>query len=168
MNNAAPDTFALLGPRPEVAPGWLEAHGVALALALVTAALLLWLGVHLLRRRRVTGANPAETFRAQLAAARAAAPSQRAARAADALRAYLAALTPDAGAGLTTQQMAAAVSRSPLLACAADPILRTLRAADQAKFAGSVNDGAEALALAELAFAHLELARQALWKEVVA
>lgn len=168
MNNDAPDTFAMLGPRPEFAPGWLEVHGVTFALTLIAVALLLWLGVHLLRRRRVTKANPAETFRAQLGAARAAAPSQRAARAADALRTYLAALTPDAGAGLTTQQLAAAVSNSALLACAADPILRTLRAADQAKFAGATNDGAEALALAELAFAHLELARQALWKEVAA
>lgn len=166
MNNESPDTFALLGPRPEFAPGWLEAHGITLAFACIAIAMLVWLSLHFLRRQRATKSNPAETFRAQLAAARAAAPSQRAARAAEALRTYLAALTPEAGAGLTTQQLAAAVSTSALLACAADPILRTLRTADQAKFAGTPNDGAEALALAELAFAHLELARQALWKEV--
>lgn len=168
MNKAPADTFALLGPRPEVAPGWLEAHGATLALGLVAAALAAWLLIRLARRRRVTMANAAETFRARLAAARAAAPSRRAALAAEALRAYLAALTPDARAGLTTQELAAAVPGSPLLACAADPILRALRGADQAKFAGAVDDGAETLALAELAFASLELARQALWKEVAA
>lgn len=167
MNNDA-DTFALLGPRPEVAPAWLEAHGLALALSLAAACLAGWLLIRLARRRRVTRACPAETFRAQLAAARAAAPSRRAALAADALRTYLAALTPDAAAGLTTQQLAAAVSRSLLLACAADPVLRVLSAADRAKFAGASDDGAETLALAELAFANLELARQALWKEVAA
>jgi len=168
MNKAPTDTFALLGPRPEVAPGWLETHGATLSLALVAVALAAWLLIRLARRRGATKANPAETFRAQLAAARAASPARRSALAAEALRAYLAALTPDARAGLTTQELAAAVSGSPLLACAAEPILRALRAADRAKFAGAADDGAETLALAELAFASLELARQALWKEVAA
>jgi len=168
MKPDAADTFALLGPRPEVAPSWLETHGLALVGGVAATLVLAWILVRLARRRRVAKANPAETFRARLAEARAAAPARRAILAADALRAYLAALSPDAPVGMTTQELAAAAARSPLLACAADPILRALRAADQTKFAGAGDDGAEALALAELAFANLELARQALWKEVAA
>ena len=168
MNKAPADTFALLGPRPEVAPGWLEAHGATLVAGLALAAAGTWLLVRLLRRRRVVRTNPAETFRARLAEARQAARARRAPLAAAALRAYLAALSADAPAGLTTEELAGAVVRSPLLATAADPILRALRSADRAKFAGEDHDGAETLALAELAFASLELARQALWKEVAA
>lgn len=168
MIESAADTFALLGPKPEVAPSWLEAHGLALTAGIVVAAALVWITLRLIQRRRPLHANPADTFRAQLAAARAATPSRRSALAADALRSYLAALTPEAATGLTTQELAGATMRSPLLATATDPILRTLHAADRAKFAGATDDGAETLALAELAFANLELARQALWKEVAA
>lgn len=168
MSTAAEETFALLGPRPEVAPGWLESHGAMLAVAVVATLTLASLVVLLLRRRRAPRPDPALAFRRAVAAARAAAPERRAPLAADALRAYLAALTADAPAALTTEELAGALVRSPLLATAGDPILRALRAADRAKFAGGNEPGDEALDLAELAFAHLELARRALWKEVAA
>ena len=168
MSQPDAETFVLLGPKPEVAPSWLESHGLALAASLAVLAILAWGIIRLLRRQSAERADPAEIFRAQLAAARSAATHRRAALAADALRTYLAALTPAAATGLTTEELAAAAVRSPLLATATDPILRALRAADRAKFAGSADDGAETLALAELAFANLELARQALWKEISA
>lgn len=164
--SATEETFALLGPKPEVPPGWLEANGLAIGLALAAAAGLAWLALRLLRRRRASIADPAADFRARLAAARQAAHGRRAPLAAEALRRYLAAICADAPEGLTTQELAGALIRSPLLATAADPIVRALRAADQAKFAGESAGEAEALDLAELAHANLELARRALWREV--
>ncbi len=166
MNEPA-ENFVLLGPKPEVAPAWLEAHGLVLLASLAIFAVLIWGMLCWLRRRTTKLADPADIFRSQLAAARSAATHRRAALAI-ALRSYLAALTPAAATGLTTEELAAATVRSPLLATATDPILRALRVADRAKFSGAADDGAETLALAELAFANLELARQALWKEVSA
>jgi len=165
MNEPVAESFVLLGPRPEVAPSWIEAHGLMLVVSLAILSFLIWGVIKLLQRRTTRRTNPADTFRAQLAAARSAATHRRAALAAGALRTYLAALPPSAATGLPTEELAAAAVRSPLLATAIDPILRALRTADRAKFAGAADDGAETLALAELAFANLELARQALWKE---
>lgn len=163
--SAPEETFALLGPKPEVPPGWLEANGLALGLGLTAALGVAWLVLSQVRRRRARAVDPAADFRARLAAARQAAPGRRAPLAAEALRRYLAAISADAPEGLTTQELAAALVRSPLLATAADPIVRALRAADQAKFAGEAVGEAAALDLAELAHANLELARRALWRE---
>lgn len=167
MSEPADAPFLLLGPRPEVPPPWLEAHGAALAAGLGLALCLAWI---LLRRarRRARPADPAEAFRAaQRAAAAIRGDAARAAMITGALRDYLAAVCAEAPAGLSTQQLAARCERSPLLATAADPILRALRAADGAKFAGREVDADEVAALCAEAFARVDLARQALWREAL-
>lgn len=167
MSEPADTAARLLGPRPEVPPPWLEAHGAALAAGLGLALCLGWLALRL-ARRRARPADPAEIFRRSHAGASAAPnPALKAGLAADALRAYLAAVCAEAPAGLSTQQLASSCERSALLATAADPTLRALRAADAAKFAGREVDGDEVAALCAEAFAHVELARRALWKEAL-
>lgn len=157
----------LLGPRAEVPPPWLEAEWPLVAAAAGLALGLGWLAWRLASRRRQPE-DPAETCRRALAAAAAeATPSGRAARATDALRAYLAAVVADAPAGLSTEELAARCGRSPLLATAADPVIRALRAADAAKFAGEAVDAGRVLAQASEALARVELARRALWKEAL-
>jgi hypothetical protein len=157
----------LLGPRGEVPPPWIEAHWPLVAAGLAVALALGWLG-WLAARRRPRTEDPADACRRALGEARAAAtPGERAARAADALRAYLAAVVADAPAGLSTEQLASRCGRSPLLATAADPVIRALRAADAAKFAGAPVDAPRVLAQAEEALARVELARRALWKEAL-
>lgn len=167
MSEPDPAAALLLGPRPEVPPPWLEAHGAALAAGVGLALCLGWIAWRA-ARRRARPADPAEVFRAALAAA-AAIPGDgaRAAEAAGALRDYLAAVCAEAPAGLSTQQLAASCERSPLLSTAADPILRALRAADAAKFAGREVDGHEVAELCAEAFARVDLARRALWKEAL-
>lgn len=157
----------LLGPRAEVPPPWWEAHAAVLLAALGLAIGLGWLAWRLSRRRARTE-DPADACRRALAAARAATePAVRAAGATAALRAYLAAVCPEAPAGLSTEQLTARVGASPLLATAADPVVRALRAADAAKFAGADVEDARVLAQAEDALARVELARRALWKEAL-
>jgi len=157
----------LLGPRAEVPPPWLEAHWQLLVAGAGLALGLGWLAWRAATRRR-RPEDPADTCRRGLGEARAAAtPGERAARATGALRAYLAAVVADAPAGLSTEQLAARCGRSPLLATAADPVIRALRAADAAKFAGEPVDAERVLAQAEEALARVELARRALWKEAL-
>lgn len=167
MSEPADSALRLLGPRPEVPPPWLEAHGAALAAGLGLALCLGWI-IRRAARRRARPADPAELFRqAHAAAAGLADPAAKAAAAAAALRAYLAAVCAEAPAGLSTQQLAASCERSALLATAADPLLRALRAADGAKFGGRAVDGDEVSALCAEAFARVDLARRALWKEAL-
>ncbi len=166
MNSSTTEQFTLLGPKPEVPPSWLESHGVELSIYAGISALLLGALIYFLRRKRATRANPALAFRQQMSAARSAGHTQACQLSAVALRNYLAAISADAPIGLTTQELAAAIIHSPVLATSADPILRVLRAADRVKFAGELNDHEEVARLAEEAFARLELARQALWREV--
>lgn len=167
MSEPTDTASLLLGPRPEVPPPWLEAHGAALAAGLGLALCLGWIAFRL-ARRRARPADPAEAFRLRHAAAAAATdPALKASLATAGLRAYLAAVCAEAPAGLSTQQLAANCERSALLATAADPILRALRAADAAKFAGREVDGDEVAALCAEAFARVDLARRALWKEAL-
>lgn len=167
MSDPAPAAGLLLGPRPEIPPPWLEAHGAALAAAAGLALCLGWITWRAARRRS-RPADPAELFAAALAGAQAAdEPARKAALAAGALRAYLAAVCAEAPAGLSTQQLAAACERSPLLATAADPVLRALRAADVGKFAGKPVDGDQVAELCAEAFRRVDLARRALWKEAL-
>ncbi len=157
----------LLGPRAEVPPPWLEANWPIVVAAAGLALGLGWVAWRLASRRR-RPEDPAEACRRALAgAAAASAPAERAALATAALRAYLAAVVADAPAGLSTEELAARCGRSPLLATAADPVIRALRAADAAKFAGEAVDAARVLAQAEDALARVELARRALWKEAL-
>ncbi len=157
----------LLGPRGEVPPPWLEANWPLVAAAAGLALGLGWLAWRLASRRR-RPEDPATACRRALAeAARAAAPAERAARSTAALRAYLAAVVADAPAGLSTEELAARCGRSPLLATAADPVIRALRAADAAKFAGDPVDADRVVAQAGEALARVELARRALWKEAL-
>jgi hypothetical protein len=167
MSEPADTAALLLGPRPEVPPPWLEAHGAALGAGLGLALCLGWILWRAARRRK-RPADPAATFQAAHAEALAAPDTTaKAGRAAAALRAYLAAVCAEAPAGLSTQQLAAACERSALLATAADPILRALRAADGAKFAGRPVNGDEVAELCAEAFARVDLARRALWKEAL-
>lgn len=157
----------LLGPRAEVPPPWIEAHWPEVAAAAGLALGLGWLAWRVASRRR-RPEDPAEACRrALVGAAGAAAPAERSARATEALRAYLAAVVADAPAGLSTEELAARCGRSPLLATAADPVIRALRAADAAKFAGEPVDADRVLAQASEALARVELARRALWKEAL-
>jgi len=166
MSNPATEEFTLLGPKPEVPPSWIESHAVELSLYVAVGTLLLGTVIYFLRRKRTKRTNPALAFREQMLAARAAGHAQVSQLSASALRNYLAAISADAPSGLTTQELAAAIIHSPVLATSADPILRVLRAADRVKFAGELSDHEEVARLAEEAFARLELARQALWREV--
>ena len=166
MSSPTTEAFALLGPKPEVPPSWLEAHALELSAYVGIGALLLGTLIYFLRRKRATYANPALTFRQQMSAARAAGQAHLCQLSATALRNYIAAISADAPAGLTTQELAAAIIHAPILSTSADPILRVLRAADRVKFAGELSDHEEIARLAEEAFARLELARQALWREV--
>ena len=157
----------LLGPVAEVPPPWLEANWPLVAAGAGLALGLGWLAWRLASRAR-RPEDPADACRRGLAAARAAASGPEAAAvAAGALRAYLAAVVADAPAGLSTEELAARCGRSPLLATAADPVIRALRAADAAKFAGETVDGARVTTQAEEALARVELARRALWKEAL-
>lgn len=157
----------LLGPRGEVPPPWLEANWPLLVAAGGLALGLGWLAWRLASRRR-RPEDPADACRRALAgAARAGDPAERAARATSALRAYLAAVVADAPAGLSTEELASRCGRSPLLATAADPVIRALRSADAAKFAGEAVDADRVLSQAEDALARVELARRALWKEAL-
>lgn len=167
MSEPAETAALLLGPRPEVPPPWLEAHGAALAAGAGLALCLGWIAWRA-ARRRARPADPADAFRAAQAAATAIRDEAAlAAHMAGALRDYLAAVCAEAPAGLSTQQLAAGCERSPLLSTAADPILRALGAADGAKFAGREVDGREVAALCAEAFARVDLARRALWKEAL-
>lgn len=167
MSEPAESAALLLGPRPEVPPPWLEAHGAALAAGVGLALCLGWIAYRA-ARRRARPADPAEVFRrAHAAAASLDDGGAKSAAAAAALRTYLAAVCAEAPAGLSTQQLAAGCERSALLATAADPLLRALRAADAAKFAGRPVDGDEVAALCAEAFARVDLARRALWKEAL-
>ena len=167
MSEPAESAALLLGPRPEVPPPWLEAHGATLAAGVGLALCLGWIAYRA-ARRRARPADPAEAFRrAHAAAAALGDAGAKSAGAAAALRAYLAAVCAEAPAGLSTQQLAASCERSALLATAADPLLRALRAADAAKFAGRPVDGDEVAALCAEAFARVDLARRALWKEAL-
>ena len=71
MSEPADTAARLLGPRPEVPPPWLEAHGAALAAGLGLALCLGWLALRL-ARRRARPADPAEIFRRSHAGASAA------------------------------------------------------------------------------------------------
>ena len=157
----------LLGPRAEVPPPWLEAQWPLVAAAAGLALGLGWLAWRLASRRRRREDPAAACRRALAGAADATTPAERASRATDALRAYLAAVVADAPAGLSTDELAARCGRSPLLATAADPVIRALRAADAAKFAGEPVDADRVLAQASEALARVELARRALWKEAL-
>lgn len=166
MSSPTTEEFTLLGPKPEVPPSWLEAHTLELSTYVGISVLLLGTLIYLLRRKRVTHANPALAFRQQMSAARAAGQAHLCQLSASALRSYIAAIAADAPAGLTTQELSAVIIHSPILSTSADPILRVLRAADRVKFADELSDHEEVARLAEEAFARLELARQALWREV--
>jgi hypothetical protein len=167
MSEPSTGTALLLGPRAEVPPPWLEAHGATLLAALGLSLCLGWILWRTVRRKR-RPEDPAQIFLKALAAAEAAPDAAlKSSLATAALRAYLAAVCAEAPAGLSTQQLAASCERSALLATAADPILRALREADGAKFAGSDVDGDRVAELCAEAFARTDLARRALWKEAL-
>ena len=164
MNPEAP---FLLGPQPEIPPPWLEAHASILLASLTLALGLSWLAWRWFGRR-MQPEDPGVTCQRALAHARQNPDALiRVTAATAALRAYLAAVCAEAPPGLSTEQLTSRVGTSPLLATAADPIIRALRAADGAKFAGAAVEDQRLLEQAEDALARVELARRALWKEAL-
>lgn len=162
-----PEVPFLLGPQAEIPPPWLEAHASVLLASLTLALGVSWLAWRWLGRRKQPE-DPGVTCQRALARARQSPDAlTRVTAATAALRAYLAAVCAEAPAGLSTEQLTSRVGTSPLLATAADPIIRALRTADRAKFAGATVEDQRLLEQAEDALARVELARRALWKEAL-
>lgn len=162
-----PEVPFLLGPQAEVPPPWLETHAATLLAAIGLIVGLSWLVGRLLRRRAQLEDPGIICQRALVAARKNPDALTRVTGATAALRAYLAAVCAEAPAGLSTEQLTSRVDTSPLLATAADPVIRALRAADEAKFAGAAVEDQRVLEQAEDALARVELARRALWKETL-
>jgi len=152
-------------PAPPVrVPTWRPLWLGAAALAALLAALLLWRWWR--RRPRAAPAptlSPQERFERQLADLAAAALPGRGrgrehvARAAGAVREYLAALVPQAALDLTSQELLQALAARPARGVAAEPLRAFLAAADLVKFARHEPSGEECQAA--LAFGRELLAR---------
>jgi len=158
--------FTLLGPKPEVPPGfWASYWGAAvLAVALLAVVALVARRVF---RRGPSARPPLAQLEAELAAAETLPPGEAVARVTRAFRAYLHAVDARALPSLSTEELLAATGVIPVFMPARQPLAAALRGADAAKFAGAAVDADRVLAQASESLARVELARRALWKEAL-
>ena len=128
--------FKLLGPKPEIPPGfWSSYWGVAV---LVTAALAVvaLVGFRLFRRAPAAPA-PLARLEAELAAAEKLPSAEAVAAVTRAFRTYLFAVDARALPSLATEELLTVTGVIPVFLPARQPLAAALRGADAAKFAGA-------------------------------
>lgn len=128
--------FTLLGPKPEVPPGfWASYWGAAvLAVALLAVVALV---ARRFFRRGPSARPPLARLEAELAAAETLPPAEAVARVTRAFRAYLHAVDARALPSLSTEELLAVTGVLPVFLPARQPLAAALRGADAAKFAGA-------------------------------
>ncbi|MBM3868052.1 MAG: hypothetical protein FJ384_03870 [Verrucomicrobia bacterium] len=128
--------FTLLGPKPEVPPGFWSSYWGGAVLVVLFVAVLALVGWRL-RRRAPAARPPLAQLEAELAAAEAAPAAEAVVRVTRAFRAYLFAVDARALPALATEELLAVTGVIPVFLPARQPLTAALRSADAAKFAGA-------------------------------
>lgn len=151
--------FTLLGPKPEVPPGfWASYWGAAvLGVALLAAVALVVLR---LRRRGPAARPPLALLEGELTAAETLPSAEAVVRVTRAFRAYLHAVDARALPSLSTEELLASTGAIPVFMPARQPLAAALRSADAAKFAGSALEASLLIAGVREAAKRIEDARR--------
>jgi hypothetical protein len=128
--------FTLLGPKPEVPPGFWSSYWGAAVLGVAFVAVLALGAVRLFRRAPAARA-PHEGFEAELKTAETLPAGEAVIRITRAFRAYLFAVDARALPSLATEELLAVTGVIPVFLPARQPLAAALRSADAAKFAGA-------------------------------
>jgi len=128
--------FALLGPKPEVPPGFWSSYWGAVALGVALVAMVA-LVARRFRGRAAAARPPLALLEAELAAAETLPAAEAVVRITRAFRAYLHGVDARALPSLSTEELLAVLGVIPVFLPARQPLGAALRGADAAKFAGA-------------------------------
>ena len=156
--------FALQGPRPEIAPGWVDTYWILAGVFLVVFVAAA-LAIRALVRRPRAGEPPRVALERALAQAELAGTEASVLALMTALRTYLAATDARAGLGLSTEELGRRLGELPVFVPARRTLLGLLSAADEAKFAGAPLNGGLLIAGVRDVLARVEQARPLFRKE---
>lgn len=156
--------FALQGPRPEIAAGWLDTYWILAAVFVVVLGAAA-LAIRALLRRRHDGVPPRVALEKAIARAEREGTEASVLALTDALRAYLAATDARAGLALSTEELGRRLGELPVFLPARQTLIGVLRAADAAKFASAPLDTGLLVAAARDSLLRIEHARDLFRKE---
>lgn len=136
MSPAEDIPFKLLGPKPEIPPGFWSTYWGAAVLGVAFLAVVALVGFRLFRRAPAAR-PPLARLEAELAVAETLPSAEAVIRITRAFRAYLFAVDARALPSLATEELLTAAGVIPVFLPARQPLAAALRSADAAKFAGA-------------------------------
>ena len=128
--------FTLLGPKPEVPPGFWSSYWGAGVLAVAVLAVVALVGFRLFRRAPAAR-PPLAQLESELASAEPLPTAEAVVRITRAFRAYLFTVDARALPSLATEELLTVTGVIPVFLPARQPLAAALRSADAAKFAGA-------------------------------